>query len=126
MTPTSWPDLNRAYISHLTGEHDINAAWRTPHDLEFRTPFVEVPPPTGGDDGLYFQALMDFECYASSYGESVMLGNRIRDLILDTHNSIVGGVQIGRVETATGPQYVHYSAQVFRVIYSARITVLPQ
>lgn len=123
-----WPNLVSAYIQGIVSDLDLEASYTTKgFPLESLPGFVRVTRGPGSDDKIYDSTLIDFDVITTSYDASHDLAERLREYVLSTHNTLVGGHPVGSVETASAPMEVDWgNPNLVRFVYSARISTARQ
>lgn len=123
-----WPDLVEAYVGGVRAALGVPASISTKNfKLEELPGFVRVTRGPGSDDKIYDSTLIDFDVITTSYDASHDLAERLREYVLSTHNTLVGGHPVGSVETASAPMEVDWgNPNLVRFVYSARISTARQ
>lgn len=117
-----WPDLEMTVGSGLRGVIPGRVVTRLPANLESVLPVTRVTRGPGSDDGVTDAPLVDVETFAGDRVTMWQVAEQTRQALHALAGTVVNGVLIDAVSTATGPVPVDYeNPAVERAVASYRV-----
>lgn len=118
----SWPDIEKALVSHLRDSVSARVATKIPGDVETIPRFVRVVRGPGSDDGITDSPLVDVETFTPAYADAYALANEVREALQKLTGKRVGNALVDSVRTSVAPAWVDYrNPDTNRFVASYRI-----